>query len=110
MPEQSAKPIPQELADAFRDAVIWFPDSELGNAPIAFRGQREKARDICGMASLFKDPLPQEVFQGLCAHMSYGHHDDHKLKDVLANEKTYSMAARCFLQLIESRKLQNHLQ
>jgi hypothetical protein len=109
MPEQPAAPIPQDLADAFRDAVFGYPDCEFSCARVAFRGQGELASAICAMAMPFTDPLPQEVFAGLCGHMLYGHHDDHKLKDVLAIEKKYSTAARCFLQLIESHKLQEEL-
>jgi hypothetical protein len=109
MPEQSANPIPQDLAAAFRDAVFCYPDCEFGTARVAFRGRAELASAICDMTMLFSDGLPEDEFARLCELMSYGHHNDDKLKDVLANEKTYAVAALCLKQLIASHIRQDEL-
>jgi hypothetical protein len=53
MPEQPAAPIPQDLADAFREAVLSYPDCEFSFARVAFRGQGELASTVCAMAMPF---------------------------------------------------------
>jgi hypothetical protein len=103
MSDQSGEPIPEDLAEAFCAAVLAYPDGDFtGTEPrVGFRGQAEPMTAIAHMATHFKnDQIPQYVFRCLCSYMRLG---DHLLKNDLANDQSYSMAARTLLHLIKRR-------
>ena len=101
MPEQPAKPIPQDLADSFCAAVVCYPDGGFGSPEptVEFRGHVEPISTICAMVESFKnDQIPKDIFARLSSYMRLG---DEKLKNDLASDQSYSMAADCLLQLIQ---------
>jgi hypothetical protein len=103
MPEQSAKPIPQDLAEAFCAAVLCFPDRGFGSPEpcVGFRGHVEPISTICAMIESFKnEQIPENIFARLRSYMHLG---DEKLKDDLATDRSYSVAGDCLLQLIRRR-------
>jgi hypothetical protein len=90
------------LADAFCAAVLCLPDGEFGSREptVGFRGETEPISTICGMAEYFKsDQIPKNIFLVLCGYMDMGRGEE-KLKNDLASDRSYSMAARCLLHLI----------
>jgi hypothetical protein len=103
LPGSSAEPIPQDLADAFCATVLRFPDGGFGSPEptIGFRGQVEPISAVCTMVESFKsDRIPDDIFARLCSYMRIG---DERLKNNLASDHSYSMAADCLLQLIQRR-------
>src|ERR1700693_228646 len=103
MPEQSAKAIPRDLADAFCAAVVRYQGEANANPDptIGFRGQAEPISTICAMVEPFKnEQIPDDIFVRLCSYMQRG---DKKLKTDLDGDRSYTMAADCLLQLIQRR-------
>jgi hypothetical protein len=99
----TAKPIPQDLARAFCEAVLCFRDEEFGSPEpsVEFRGHVEPISTICAMVESFKnDQVPADILLRLCGYMRLG---DEKRKNDLANDRSYSMAADCLLQLMQRR-------
>jgi hypothetical protein len=102
MPEPT-KPIPQDLANSFCAAVVCFPDGGFGSPEptVEFRSHDEPIDAICAMVKPFKiDQIPEEIFARLCSYMRLG---DERIKNDLANDRSYSMAGDCLLRLIQRR-------
>jgi hypothetical protein len=102
-PSPSHPTIPPASAQAFRDAVWrysrWTDEAEpeviLDLKPVSIS-------TVCKDVLPFNDPLPDDVFQKLFFEllMEYA-----VLKAELDTDPTYGTAARCFLKLIELRKV-----
>jgi hypothetical protein len=103
VPEQSAGPIPRDLADSFCAAVVCYPDGGFGSPEptVEFRGQAQPINTICTLVEPFKnDHIPEDIFARLCGYMRHG---DENLKNKLADDSSYSMAGECLLKLIQRR-------
>ena len=103
-PSSSHPTIPPARAEAFRDAVWryshWLaepePEVSLDLKPVSIS-------TICRDVLPFADPLPEDVFEKLFSHL----HAEHTiLREELDADPTYTTAARCFLKLIEHRKVE----
>ena len=104
MPEPLAPSISPELAKAFCEAVLCYPDGGFGSPEpvVGYLGQGEPISTISGMAVHFKnDQIPEDIFAILCGYMR---ESDERLKNELASDRSYSMAARCLLHLIRRRE------
>ena len=102
MPEP-AKPIPQDLAEAFCAAVVCYPDGGFGSPEptVEYLGQDEPIDTIFAMVESFRiNEIPEEIFARLCSYMRLG---DERLKSHLASDRSYSMAGDCLLRLIRRR-------
>ena len=71
MPEQPAKPIPPDFAEAFDQAVLvyeqWTPEQEVRQFWI---GQKfYSIADLCRRVQRFTGPLPEPVYQTLRSYM-----------------------------------------
>jgi hypothetical protein len=100
---EPAKPIPQDLAEAFCAAVLCYPDGGFGSPEptVKYLGRDEPIDTICAMVEPFKiDQIPEESFARLCSYMRPG---DEQLKNYLATDRSYSMAGGCLLRLIRRR-------
>jgi hypothetical protein len=103
MADRSANSIPKDLADSFCAAVVCYPDGRFGSPEptVGFRGRVEPISTICSMIEPFKpDQIPKDIFARLSSYMRLG---DEKLKNDLASDQSYSMAADCLLRLIQRR-------
>ena len=105
MVEQSAEPIPPDLAKAFADAVfayaVWSPEHNGRVIPIKRRGFYT-IDSVCKFVSRFTDPLPKLLIQKLHTYMR-GHPDDDQLKAEFDAGCSYASGARCLRKLMARR-------
>ena len=104
MPEQSAGPIPRDLADSFCAAAVCYPDGGFGSPEpaVEFRGRVEPISTICTLVEPFKnDQIPEDIFARICGYMR---DSDENLKNKLAGDTSYSTAGECLLKLIQRRE------
>ena len=103
MPEQSADPIPRDLAEAFDNAVelydIWRWGPSQPERKVSCNGQDFSMTAVCGLVDQFTDRLPDRVFLKL---RSYMHDYPHgKLIADLEADQSYATGARCLRRMIE---------
>ena len=107
MPEQSAEPIPPDLAKAFSDAVfafgVWSPGQNGRVIPIRRRGFYS-ITSVCDFVARSTAPLPKRVLQKLHSYIQ-GHPDDDHLRAELNADCSYASAARCLRKLM-ARQIQ----
>lgn len=96
--------IPARLANEFFEAVREYLRWSLGDPEPSITVDRYLVRIslVCGRVDSFTDQLPDDVFYALCFLMGGSRHK--RLKDELRADRTYTTAARCFLELIEDKK------
>jgi hypothetical protein len=103
MPEQSADPIPCDLAEAFDNAVglyeIWKWGPSQPERKVIYNGQHLSMSEVCGLVDQFTDRLPDQVFVNLRSCM---HHYPHgQLIADLEADQSYATGARCLRRMIE---------
>jgi hypothetical protein len=90
--------IPEELADAFWEALYLFTEWDtLGGEPFITRLRNPTLISaVCGLVEKFNNEMPEEVYLALNDQASrYG---------MAAPEHTYSAGARCLHELIKAQK------
>jgi hypothetical protein len=102
MTEQE-EPIPQNLADAFREAVARYADWSPPNPEIELRigNVSHSMSAVCGFADKFYDNLPDDVFSQLRSYMLIRYR---ALGERLGEKRSYNVGSYCLLRLIEGRK------
>jgi hypothetical protein len=102
MTEQE-EPIPQNLADAFREAVARYADWSPPNPEIELRigNVSHSMSAVCGFADKFDDDLPDDVFSQLRSYLLIRYR---ALGERLGEKRSYSVGGYCLLRLIEGRK------
>jgi hypothetical protein len=102
MTEQQ-EPIPQSVADAFREAIARCADWSPPNREIELRigNVSNSMSAVCGFADKFDDDLPDDVFGQLRSYMLIRYR---ALGERLGEKRTYSVGSYCLLRLIEGCK------
>src|SRR6478736_4375077 len=96
--------IPPGRAQAFHDAIRFYPEWWGETEPhVSLDLEPVSLNTACEAVLPFRDPLPENVFEKL---FSYLHAEHTTLKGELDADPTYATAARCFLKLIEIRKVE----
>ena len=99
---EAPAPIPNDLADAFAEAVNdnWHPKHEGRQIQIADRGFFS-IDIVCDLVSQFADQLPERVF---CKLRSYMHDmPDGDLIAEIESRPTYGVGGTCLRRMIERR-------
>jgi hypothetical protein len=105
MIEQLSEPMPEDVRQAFSDAVRLYSHwrLEAPNLPaptLAFRSLKVSLSGICDLVAAYKnEPLPPFVNVELWKHV-----EDMKLKAELAVDPSYSTGARVLDALIQARR------
>jgi hypothetical protein len=96
--------IPPGRAKAFHDAV-WFYAEWWGESEphVSLDLEPVLISTACEAVLPFRDPLPESVFERL---FSFLHAEHTTLKRELDADPSYATAARCFLKLIETRRVE----
>ena len=96
--------IPPGRAKAFRDAIWLYAEWWREPEPhVSLDVEPVLISTACEAVLPFNDPLPESVFEKL---FSFLHAEHTVLKGELDRDPTYATAARCFLKLIEHRKVE----
>jgi hypothetical protein len=101
---EPSRPIPTELAEAFRDAVGLFRDWSPGlpkAIEVSVKGKSYSMSEVCHLVDHFSGQLPQDVFDALLSYMHAPHTD---LRRELVSDRSYATGARCLVKLIGDRK------
>jgi hypothetical protein len=103
--EQSSPPMPEDVREAFRDAVHLYVDCKLGSPErsISFRRlQRISLSGVCDLVLGYRnEPLPLDIHCELLNLVDETHAD---LKVELARDPSYEAGARILLKLIDDQK------
>jgi hypothetical protein len=98
-------PIPDDLTQAFREAVgcyiyRWTAASEIRDQEmIRVRGKFYSVAGVCRLVQSFRDPLPDDVLGELLDQLrTYW-----DLEQKLGEDRTYATAGTCLLLLMQRR-------
>jgi hypothetical protein len=96
------QPIPQDLTEAFRDAVAYYPDwsPALDEARISIDRKAYTVSAVCSLVDGFRDRVPNDVRDSLLSYF------DGAEKLEFAEDPSYAMAGYCLRILIERRLLE----
>jgi hypothetical protein len=101
MVDTSSDPIPEELRQAFNEAVMQYsywdsvgpePEVMLHRAPWTISA-------VCSLVTKFDDPMPDNIFQFLCGQADSS-------SKLLEGDRSFRSGARCLAGLIQARKAQ----
>jgi hypothetical protein len=97
-------PIPDQLCQAFRDAVLLYVDwnPALSEPEVQIGDSSHAISAVCALVEKFDDRLPDEIFERLILHIREIRYT--LLRQKLVAGHSYAAAGRCFLRLIEDRK------
>ncbi len=95
---EPAPTLPQEIAEAFCDAVFKFrqlwspahPDQPLVSV-----------RAVCDLAGNYDERLPDAPFQDLVDQM---HAEHSAIKEALGRDQTYATADQCLMQMLRRQR------
>ena len=96
--------ISPRLAEEFFDAVREYVRWSFGDPAPSITVDRHLVRLslVCGLLEGYPDPLPDDVFDAVDFLLV-----DKRHKAELRANRTYDVAARCFLEAIEVKKRKN---
>lgn len=107
MVEQSSQPIPNDVREAFLDAVRLYDDWKSGGPERLVSFRKVKRISMTGMCELIlsyrNEPLPENVHNDLWKLMD---ETGVNLKLELTADPSYRTGAQCLLKLIESHRRQ----
>jgi hypothetical protein len=92
--------IPPNLAEAFRDALLFYRTSwtPAAHGPeVSIKGRAFTITAVCHLVSEFADELPQNILPYLLDRMDLRYAN---LKEELVTHPTYKTAALCLAKLI----------
>jgi hypothetical protein len=98
--DTSFDPIPEELRQAFDEAVGQYSYWDRGGPePLVTLGRTPwTISAVCNLVTKFNDPMPDNVYQYLCGRADSSCN--------LQQDRSYGNGARCLYGLIQARKSQ----